>query len=148
MVSNLFNVFKIGILTSVTCLVFSCTPTPEIPISNTLEIALGDRYSVYVDLLNKAVSKDTAALHRFLEIDNIYDAAGYDHGWVLIQLMKKNGDKDFAKALLKLNKSQLNNLKQYFEVGTDGGGMSNDTLFKMYPNSFNQLSFSPASPSI
>ncbi|HET6226473.1 MAG TPA: hypothetical protein VFF27_09360 [Bacteroidia bacterium] len=61
-------------------LLCSCKEQPLIPVSNTLEIALGDKYPDYVSDLNKAYGKDSVALLEFLKIDDIYDAAGYDHG--------------------------------------------------------------------
>src|SRR6185295_17050066 len=99
---------KIYLLLSLVALA-SCMSKPVIPISNTLEIALGDRYSKYVSLLNKSASNDTTALVEFLMIENIYNGAGYDHGWVLTELMKKLGDKQFSDGLIKVNRKQLNN---------------------------------------
>ena len=56
------------------CFLFcTCKRQPKIPISNTLEIALGKRYSEYVNLLNKATKKDTIALLQFLKINYIND---------------------------------------------------------------------------
>ena len=40
---------------------------PEIPVSNTLEIALGNKYASYVSNLNKACERDTSALLAFIE---------------------------------------------------------------------------------
>jgi hypothetical protein len=40
-------------------ILYSCKEQPKIPISNTLEIALGNRYAVYVENLNKAFEKDS-----------------------------------------------------------------------------------------
>lgn len=82
------------------CILFySYHEQPKIPVSNTLEIALGNRYSGYIGTLNKTFERDTTALLEFLKIDYIYDAAGYDHGFILFQLMKTYGNKDFAHAL-------------------------------------------------
>lgn len=119
----------------------SCTSKSAIPISDTLEIALGDRYSRYLSLLNKSALNDTTALVEFLVIDNIYDGAGYDHGWVVIELMKKLGDKQFSDALYKMNRNQIDNLKEYFRVGLDGYSKSNIDLPKKYPLTFTLLGF-------
>jgi hypothetical protein len=121
-------------------LLISCTPKPVIPISNTLEIGLNNRYSNYVRLLNKSVKGDTVALTEFLIINNIYDAAAYDHGWVLIELMKKLGDKTFSNALSKMNRMQINNLNTYFRGGLDSNNEANK-LPKQYPISFKLLGF-------
>ena len=124
------------------CVLFSmCKPSPEIPISDTLEISLRNRYSKYVSLLNKALERDTSALKEFLKIDNIYDAAGYDHGWVLIELMKKIGDEKFSNSMATLTVQQKNNIKEYFEVGMQGMDRFNDTLIKTYPKTSELLQF-------
>ena len=74
-------------------------------------------------------------------IENIYNGAGYDHGWVLTELMKKLGDKQFSDGLIKVNRKQLNNLKEYFKVGLDGDSKSNNNLPQQYPLTFKILGF-------
>ena len=49
-------------------MILGCKEKPKLPISNTLEIALGKRYSVYVKNLNKAFEKDSTELLIFLKI--------------------------------------------------------------------------------
>lgn len=119
----------------------SCTSKPVIPISNTLEIELNDRYPYYVKTLNNAASGDTVALTNFLMIKEIYDGATYDHGWVLIELMKKNGDKQFSDAIQKIDRSQKMKLNTYFHSGLDFNNEAN-ILFKQYPITFEKLGFS------
>lgn len=102
--------------------------TPEIPISNSLEIALGNNYNSYVDLLNRSVSNDTVALLKFIKIDNINDAAGYDHGYILYKLLETIGDNNFSSALKKLSPQEKINFVNYFEVGVD----ANDSLMSQY----------------
>lgn len=81
----------------------SCTPDPAIQINDTLEMGLGKKYSDYVVKLNASVKGDTSALHNFLNVKDLYDGAAYEHGWVLIELLRKLGDETFANALGKLN---------------------------------------------
>ena len=116
----------------------SCTPDPAIQIGDTLEIALGKKYSDYVVKLNASVKGDTSALHNFLLVDDLYDGAAYDHGWVLIELMQKLDDETFASGLSKLNKEQLDNLNMYFKGGLDIHAKSNE-LASGYLISFNAL---------
>lgn len=116
----------------------SCTPKPEIQISDSLEIGLGKRYSNYVAKLNSSVIGDTLALNDFLAFDNLYDGAAYDHGWVLIELMRKLGDETFANALMKMDVEEINTLKMYFSGGLDMHKKANEIL-KEYPNSFKVL---------
>ncbi len=100
-------------------LLVGCIEHPIVPISNTLEIALDRKYAQYVCKLNKAYSHDSTALVDFLKINYLYDAAGYDHGYVLFQLLKHCGDNEFVSTLDKLSQNQLSVVSQYFEVGLD-----------------------------
>lgn len=119
------------------CILFySCNEQPKIPISNTLEIALDNhsKYSEYVRTLNKAFEKDSTALLNFFKIDYIYDAAGYDHGYIIFQLLKIYGDKKFANILQKATKKDLIYVSQYFEGGIDSNSDSqNDEIKIRYP---------------
>ncbi|PUZ19291.1 hypothetical protein GA0116948_1307 [Chitinophaga costaii] len=120
-------------------LLFSCKEQPKIPISNTLEIALGKRYSAYVNNLNKAFEKDSTALLYFFKIDYINDAAGYDHGYILYQLIKIYGDEKFANALQKTTAKGLQNVSQYVEVGIDANDRQKNEMKINYPISSNIL---------
>ena len=121
-------------------LIISCTPNPAIQINDTLEMGLGKKYSDYVVNLNASVKGDSSALHNFLNVKGLYDGAAYEHGWVLIELMRKLGDETFANALAKLNKEQLKNLNIYFKGGLDMHAKANE-LQRVYPNSFKILGF-------
>ena len=121
-------------LLSITLIVFvGCRDHSPIPISNTLEIAIESRYTSYMLTLNKACRHDSISLVEFLKIDYIHDAAGYDHGFVLYQLMKNSGDKEFSNALQKLNKSQLNTVRDYIEVGLDADDEGQQVLKLNFP---------------
>lgn len=115
------------------CLYFSCQQQPKIPISNNLEIALGDRYDEYIINLNKAYENDSVSLLNFLRIDYINDAAGYDHGYVLFLLIKKLGDDNFSKALGKMDDKTIKTVYQYIEVGVDASDENKNYLEKNYP---------------
>ena len=115
------------------------TFSPKIPISNTLEIALAKNYDKYVELLNKSINNDTIALTEFLKIDNIYDAAGYDHGYIIIQILENVGDSNFANAVKKLDAKEMQNLKQYFEVGFDAKNTLQEEYKFKYPTTFKLL---------
>jgi hypothetical protein len=117
------------------CLVFlfCCKEHPKIAISNTLEIALGDRYSVYVSNLNKAIERDSSALLIIFKVDYIEDAAGYDHGYILYQLLKLYGDEKFAESLRKLRDKDLRNVSQYIEAGIDSNENQRREVLTNYP---------------
>ncbi|MFK7115709.1 hypothetical protein V3468_14925 [Flavobacterium oreochromis] len=115
------------------CLYFSCQQQSKIPISNNLEIALGDRYDEYTINLNKAYNNDSIALSNFLKIDYINDAGGYDHGYVLFLLIKKLGDDNFSKVLKKMDDKTIKNVYQYIEIGVDASDKNKNYLEKNYP---------------
>ncbi len=134
--SRYFHKFILMIYTVV---ITSCTPKPEIFISNTLELGLNNRYTDYVYKLNASIHGDTTALKDFLKYDKIYDGAAYEHGWVLIELMRKIGDNSFSNALKQMDEKQLNNINIYFKGGMDIHKKSND-IQNCYPKSFDILS--------
>ncbi len=77
-------------------------------------------------------------MHDFLIIKGLYDGAAYEHGWILIELMRKIGDGQFTTAVIQLNGEELNNLKVFFNGGLDMHSRLVD-LPKDYPNSFKAL---------
>ena len=119
-----------------------CSAKPKIPISESLELALDTTYPKYVALLNSSADKDPKSLKGFLEIDYIGGTAGYDHGWMIIQLMRQWGDKDFSSILETTTKSKQLTIKNYIEVGAQGSNMRMmDSLMKDFPRSFKLLGF-------
>ncbi|MBA3283996.1 MAG: hypothetical protein H0U27_02905 [Nitrosopumilus sp.] len=112
---------------------YSCLNNPKIPIPNTLELALRERYSEYVQLLNKAHARDTLALNAFLKIDYIHDSAGYDHGYILFQLIKVVGDDQFANVLKKIDCKTVEKVARYVEVGIDASDKDRKDLLQNYP---------------
>ena len=116
------------------CILFyGCIKQSKIPISNTLEIGLGDRYNEYINVLNRAYDGDSIALGEFLKIDHISDGAGYDHGYVLLQLIKVQGDEKFAETLEKMDDKTVQTVCQYVEVGVDSNDKDRDDLKVNYP---------------
>lgn len=119
-------------------LFISCTPKPAIEISNDLKVSLGTRYSDYVEKLNASADGDTSALNEFIRYNHIYNAAGYDHGWVLIELMKIVGDETFSNVLKQLNRDELRNVNSYMLGGLDVS-YQNNTIVSRHPESFKIL---------
>ena len=88
------------------------------------------------------MDKDTAALKELLLIDNIGDAAGYEHGDILIQLLENLGDDLYSIVLSTVPTNQKNNLQAYFMVGMDI--RKKEYCFridKKYPKTFSELEF-------
>ena len=122
-------------------LFFCCKNESEKMISNTLEIALNKRYCFYSNTLESANQKDSIALVDFLKIDYIYDAAGYDHGYILYQLMQKCGDKNFSNALKKITQKELWQVRLYIEAGLDARDGEIKRMIMYYPISSRFLNF-------
>ncbi len=123
------------------CIVIaSCTPKPVIQIPDDLENGLGIRCSDYIIKLNSAVNGDTSSLNNLIRYSDLYDGAAYEHGWVLIELMRKIGDDSFASALKKMNQSQLDNVNMYLMGGLDMHKKA-DEIPKNYPKSFEMLGY-------
>ena len=117
---------------------------PALIIPATLETNLrySSSYHHYVKLVNRAMDKDTAALKELLLIDNIGDAAGYEHGDILIQLLENLGDDLYSIVLSTVPTNQKNNLQAYFMVGMDI--RKKEYCFridKKYPKTFSELEF-------
>ena len=119
-------------------IIASCKPQPTIQIPDDLENGLSHRYSDYVTKLNSAINGDTSALYKLIRYSDLYDGAAYEHGWVLIELMRKIGDDSFSKELRKMNQRELSNLNIYIMGGLDMH-MKADEILKNYPKSFEVL---------
>jgi len=116
-----------------------CVEHSQLPISNTLELALGNKHSQYVKQLNKSCHHDNSALVDFLKINYISDAAGYDHGFIIHQLMKQCGDTEFLSALEKLTDKELDIVHQYLEVGVDANEKYRQEVKNNYPLSAEKM---------
>lgn len=132
---------KVVAFVAMFCIVISCTPSPKIPITENLSDALKvwNVYDEYVRTLNKAVDKDTSALHQFLMIDYVSDSPGYDHGDILVHLMQKYSDAEFATALNKLGTTRRKELNGSFSVGFEYGTESDTTIFSRYKQSLQSV---------
>ena len=115
----------------------SCLSHPKIPISDTLENALQDHYMQYVSLLNRAYDNDTDALNKFLKIDYVWDAASYDHGGIVVELLVKCGDSAFYRSLNRLSAKELNFVSSYFRVGLEYScDVPIDSIIQNYPKTY------------
>lgn len=117
---------------------------PALIIPDTLETHLrySSSYRHYVKLVNRAKDKDTTALKELLLIDYICDGASYEHGDILIQLLKNLGDDFYSNVLKTVPADQKSILQDYFMVGMDI--RKKECVFrvdKKYPKTFNELEF-------
>ncbi|MBO7587498.1 MAG: hypothetical protein J6T13_10050 [Bacteroidales bacterium] len=86
------------------------------------------------------MDKDTTALKELLMINNIGDAAGYEHGDILIQLLENLGDDMYSNVLSTVPTTQKIKLQDYFCVGMDIRKREYTfRIDKKYPKTFNEL---------
>lgn len=124
---------------------------PALVIPDTLELQLRNRdsYRHYVKLVNRAMAKDTIALQELLMIDDLSDAACYEHGDILIQLLENLGDEQYSKVLSSIPTKQKVFLRGYFEAGMDIRKLEYKIrIDKEYPITFNELEFDDKEKSI
>lgn len=108
---------------------------PVIPFDDTLETGLRDDYGEYVHALNNAAQGDTVSIERVLRTDGLYDGAAYEHGWVLLELLRIVGDARYHDALVKLDTVALKRACTYMEGGLDVHTKSQE-LRRQYPRTF------------
>jgi hypothetical protein len=137
-VKRMFFLIVIAV-SSVSCI------RPALIIPDNLEIKLRDKksYHHYVKLVNRAMAKDTIALRELLMMNDIGDAASYEHGDILIQLLENLGDEHYSKVLSSIPTKQKEVfLQSYFEAGMDiRKSEYKIQIDKEYPITFNELEF-------
>lgn len=110
----------------------NCSEIQGIEISELLNRQIDDSYC---DLLDKAISLDKEAI---IKISNykISDAAGYDHGYVLIRLIEKIGEEKYLKALEGASIEEKTSIESYLWAGLEYGGnkiYQNKKLSEVFP---------------
>ena len=102
-----------------TFLLLTCCTVPEIELPYDLECALDEEYDEYVKCINNSISGDKEALYKILTFGDLYDGAGFEHGWMLLMVLDKIGDENFSKGLAKLKSHQLVEAESYILAGLD-----------------------------
>ncbi|WP_158237253.1 hypothetical protein [Aquimarina sp. MAR_2010_214] len=110
----------------------NCNEIQGIVISELLNRQINDSYC---DILNKAIELDKEAIIKISTIE-VSDAAGYDHGYVLIRLIEKIGEQEYLKALENVSTEQKKSIESYLWAGLEYGGnkiYSNKKLNEVLP---------------
>ncbi|WP_160112004.1 hypothetical protein [Aquimarina sp. AU58] len=108
-------------ITIVYTMIMSCSNCREIQgikISELLNRQIDD---LYCDTLDKAIKLDKEAIIK-ISTYKISDAAGYDHGYVLISLIEKIGEQEYLKAIENLSLEEKSSIESYLWVGMEYGG--------------------------
>jgi hypothetical protein len=115
----------------------SCTNEPRsiggIYVSELLLISAEQKYS-YSNLVEKSLKKDISSLKKISTL-MISDAAGYDHGTVLVGIITSIGEKEYIKLVGTLTNEEKRNLISYLEVGIEYGDeqYKGKTLEEVFP---------------
>lgn len=136
------TIVRLAFLLIIAISINACDNNDHLQIPNTLEIALqqNNEYCLYVSLLKKSLHSDTASLHKFLNIDNIYDAASYEHGSMLLFLLNKIGDNNFSTPICTMSNDRISNLRAYIIAGLDSSSEHDSDNFRAYyPETFRCL---------
>lgn len=107
-------------LSFTSCFRTNCPKIEGINVSELLYFAAENRSYPLCDLVEKSVAKDKEAL-KALSLLNIYDAASYDHGILLVDMIKKVGSSVYIDALGELSKEEKEKIKMYLDVGVEYG---------------------------
>ena len=85
----------------------------------------------YCKLLSEAAKGNVNSIKQ-LALLKFYDAVGYDHSSVIVDLIEVIGEDKFIQSLTPINKEQKQIIKDYIETGLEYGNNSNlqDQTFK------------------
>lgn len=112
-----------------------------IVVSELLKSASKKQNVDYVGLLKDAAEGSEKSIKQ-LALLRFYDASGYDHGAVIVDLIEIIGEDKFIKSLFQINQEQKHNVKAYIEVGLEYGNNVNigaETIETAYPKIFTFL---------
>jgi len=92
----------------------------NIEVSELLGTVAKEKSIDYCKLLKTALTDDKSAIKKLslLEFDN---AAGYDHGVVIVDLITVVGEAEYMKAISTANKEQKILINSYINVGLEYG---------------------------
>ncbi len=98
----------------------SCTDETGIHVSELLLITAGKQSYEYCELLRKAVKNDKASI-KTLSLLEFNDAAGYDHGSVIVDLILLIGEENYVDAVKEANSKEKSTIEAYIDVGLEYG---------------------------
>lgn len=97
----------------------------------------------YCKLLEKALNGDTKSILQ-ISLLEFYDGCGYDHGAVLVDLIRIIGEESYINSIGTTNETQRHRILSYVEVGlcytTSNVYYSNKTVEDEFPRLYAFLS--------
>ncbi|GAB0155014.1 hypothetical protein CHRYSEOSP005_02740 [Chryseobacterium sp. Alg-005] len=101
----------------------SCTNTcvtHGIEVSELLNSVSEEKSINYCSLLDSSLNKDSESIKKISLLD-FSDAAGYDHGAVLVELILNIGEDHYLQSIQTINSKQKKMILSYLEVGLEYG---------------------------
>ena len=104
----------------------------DIKISETLQNHVNNKNIKYCSLLKKSLGGNEKSIKEFLVLD-IQDSASYDHGNIILKLIKKLGVDVIIKSIADVTNKEKRRILSYINVGFEYGDFSNQDLKNSYP---------------
>lgn len=111
------------IFISLAGLLISCSPSctvQNIEVSELLLLVAKKNNFQYCELLDKALENDSSAIQALSKFTPS-EAAGYDHGGILVDLILKIGHEKYIRGISSLSKGERKHLLSYLKVGLEYG---------------------------
>ena len=111
------------LLIGISCENNRCTSIADIEVSELLLISSNKQDYNYCELLKKAVVEDKNSIKE-LSLLEFYDAVGYDHGSVIVDLILLIGETKYIDAIKDITPKEKSTIKAYIDVGLEYGNNS------------------------
>lgn len=112
---------KVLFILSILFVFNSCRNSCEIngiKISELIKVATDEPYC---DLVKLSLENDVTALKKISRL-NIRDGAGYEHGYIMIQIIENIGEKKYTNAIKDFSTTEKKDIYSYLQVGLEYGG--------------------------
>ncbi|WP_299610448.1 hypothetical protein [uncultured Aquimarina sp.] len=96
----------------------NCDQVQGIEISELLNRQIDDSYC---EILDNAINLDKKSIVKISRY-KISDAAGYDHGYVLVRLIEKIGEEEYFNGFQNLSLNEKKSVLSYLKAGLENGG--------------------------
>ena len=138
-ISFCFFLIVTGLVFLFSCNNSGCNEIEGIRISKLLQVSAKNNSYRYCDLVEKSLKGEKASL-KTLSLLDIGDAAGYDHGIILVKIIQEIGSTTYLESLGNMSEGEKQKVKSYLEVGVEYGEFGDDlTLKEMLPKVYGYL---------
>ena len=96
----------------------NCSNAAKIEVSDLLYEYSQQHSNNYCELLRKSVQGDREAIKK-LSLLRIDDAAGYDHGAVLVELVRFIGEEKYVSSIITITPAEKKTIRSYIDVGLE-----------------------------